>query len=420
MSKPGVESAERPKALRVFVAGWVIQDGSFPRASVGDVVDVALEHHSAGPVRSVLDDKRWATARPAFGAGPRGRDGELRWLHLVHGDGWSGQWWADRPTNGSVMLDGILSAVLDDRAIDRPARVHGRIERMHLVHKQVEKIDNGWRGVDGTERLDETDAVPTGDPWWDPEPIENGHTQTTGILVELDLDMLSPPTPFAAGAVSADGSDVWVMHASDPVLLRVEAAGAVPAITRFLLPLTIEPTDDRWTRRLHAVPGGCWITSEHDVHRCTVVDENSVTIDRYATSGARASAMVDGSLYLIDASGSHMMHNRRHGVIRTWPSTKIRVLDEHHRRTVDVAEQDRPDMTFSRADRAYGPHGIEWQVHETDELLKLDFEAGTTTRIDLNRGVADGQVRSITPSAWDDPANAALIASITVPRPKRA
>ncbi|WP_153212315.1 hypothetical protein [Rhodococcus erythropolis] len=33
---------QRPRTLRVFVPGWVIGDESFPRAALGDVVDVSL------------------------------------------------------------------------------------------------------------------------------------------------------------------------------------------------------------------------------------------------------------------------------------------------------------------------------------------------------------------------------------------
>lgn len=46
--------AESPRrTLRVFVPSWVIDDGSFPRASLGDTVDVLLEFARLKPVRPI-------------------------------------------------------------------------------------------------------------------------------------------------------------------------------------------------------------------------------------------------------------------------------------------------------------------------------------------------------------------------------
>ena len=67
---------QRPRTLRVFVPGWVIGDGSFPRAAVGEAVDVSLVLHSAGDTPSVCDETRTAIARPAYGRAPvTGPDG---------------------------------------------------------------------------------------------------------------------------------------------------------------------------------------------------------------------------------------------------------------------------------------------------------------------------------------------------------
>lgn len=258
-----------PRTLRVFVAGWVIQDGSFPRASVGDIADVVLEHHPS-PVPSARDEARTAIARPAYGTAPsRYRDGRLRWLHLAYGDGWSSQWWTDEPTNGPVTLTGIFSAGLGGFGIDMPPHVLGRIVRMFLVHRKVQPTGNGWAGVDGTDQLTEIDTVPIENDWWPSETTTEGDLVASGILIDLDLDDVPErPTPFVAGAVAVDGDCVWVMHSSDPILLRVETTSST--ITRYLLPLPIEPTIDRWARRIHAVDdgGSCAPTPMHSDCAC--------------------------------------------------------------------------------------------------------------------------------------------------------
>ncbi|WP_354558848.1 MULTISPECIES: hypothetical protein [unclassified Rhodococcus (in: high G+C Gram-positive bacteria)] len=203
-----------PRTLRVFIAGWVIQDGSFPRASVGDAADVVLEHCSSADAPSIRDETRTATARPAYGRGPtRHRDGQLRWLHLLYGDGWSSQWWTDEPTHGPVTLTGIFSAGSGElNGIDTPPRVCGRITRMHLVHKQVEPMDNGWTGIAGTDRLTAIEMVPAAGNWSPTEKTQDGDFVESGVLLELDLDNVpTMPTPFVAGAVTLDGNTVWVM-----------------------------------------------------------------------------------------------------------------------------------------------------------------------------------------------------------------
>ncbi|OZC76494.1 hypothetical protein CH251_06240 [Rhodococcus sp. 06-462-5] len=409
-------TVSNPRTIRVFVAAWVIQDGSFPRASVGDVADVVVEHHTSD-APSVCDDSLTAIARPAFGRAPvEYRDGRLRWLHLVYGDGWSSRWSADESTNGPVTLTGVFSACLDDRGIDDPPHVRGRITRMHLVHKQVRPTENGWTGVDGTDRLTELDRVPISIDWWPTQATKTGDHLASGILVELDLDdALILPTRFVAGAVATDGDTVWVMHSSDPVLLRVDTAGS-PTITKYVLPLTIEPPTDRWTRRIHAIDGGCWITSEHDIHRC-ILDPNGVlSIDRLSTEGGGISTVHDGRLYLVGSSRSFLRDDRRHRTIRTHPDTpRLRVLNETERRIEPI---DGPaDVQASRADRATGADGTQWWVDGTNTLRRIDVD-GSTTTVDLSDATAIGVVRPTTPDVFTDPANADVVGPITVDIPR--
>ncbi|MDV6264089.1 hypothetical protein [Rhodococcoides yunnanense] len=404
-------TVSNPRTIRVFVAAWVIEDGSFPRASLGDTADVVLEHHSSD-TPSVCDESVTAIARPAYGRVPVDyRDG-LRWLHLVYGDGWSSRWWSKESTNGPVTLTGMFSACLDDRAIDDPPHVRGHIIRIHLVHKQVRPSDHGWTGVDGTDRLTEIDRVPISIDWWPTQATKAGGLLASGILVELDLDDAPVlPTRFVAGAVSTDGNTVWVMHSSDPVLLRVDTAGS-PTITRYALPLTIEPPIDRWGRRIHAVEDGCWITSEHDIHRC-ILDPNGVlSIDRLSTEGGGISAVHEGRLYLLGSTRSSMRGDRRHGTIRTYPdSQRLRVLNETDRCIEPV---DGPaDVNASRADRATGADGTQWRVDGTNTLRRIGVD-GTTSAVDLSSATAIGVVRRTTPDAFTDPANADVVGPITV------
>lgn len=403
------------RSIRVFVAAWVIEDGSFPRASLGDLADVVLEHHPSN-APSICDESVTAIARPAYGRAPvEHRDG-LRWLHLVYGDGWSSQWWADESTNGPVTLTGMFSAVLGNRGIDEPPRVRGRILRIHLVHRQVRPTDNGWTGVDGTDRLTELDRVPISIDWSPTEATKTGDLLASGILVELDLDDVPMlPTRFVAGAVATDGATVWVMHSSDPVLLHLDTAGS-PTITRYVLPLTIEPPIDRWVRRIHAVDDGCWITSEHDIHRC-ILDPNGVlTIDRLSTEGGGTSAVHEGRLYFLGSTRSYMRDDRRHRTIRTYPDTqRLRVLNETDRRIEPV---DGPaDVRAIRADRATGADGTQWCVDETNILRRIDVD-GSTTTVDLSDASDTGVVRRTTPDAFTDPANAGVVAPITVGVPR--
>ncbi|OLT34186.1 hypothetical protein C5142_15050 [Rhodococcus sp. BGS-1C] len=401
----------QPRTLRVFVAGWVIQDGSFPRASVGDIADVVLEHYPS-PVPSARDETRMAIARPAYGKAPsRYRDGRLRWLHLVYGDGWSSQWWTDEPTNGPVTLTGIFSASLGGFGIDMPPQVLGRIVRMFLVHSQVRPTGNGWAGVDGTDQLTEIDTVPIENDWWPSETTTEGDLVASGILIDLDLDDVPVrPTPFVAGAVAAAGDCLWVMHSSDPVLLRVETTSST--ITRYLLPLTIEPTIDRWARRIHAVDDGCWITCEHDIHRCILAPDGELSVDRYTTEGGGTSAVHEGRLYLLGSTQSHMMDDRRHGLVRTYPDAqRLRMLNDADRRIVPV---DGPaDVAATRADRATGADGTQWCVDGTHTLRRIGLD-GVTSTIDLSGRTATGTVRCTTPDAFADPANADVVGRITV------
>nr|WP_314144952.1 hypothetical protein [uncultured Rhodococcus sp.] len=341
------------------------------------------------------------------------RDGRLLWLHLVYGDGWSARWWADKPADGEVTLTGTFNAMLTDFGVDAPPRAQGRIRLMHLVEKQVRSTENGWTTIDGTDQLTEIDAIPVAHDWWPSTDTKDGDFISSGVLIEMDLDdNPSSLRTFAAGAVTIRGDSTWVMHSSDPVLVQVDTAGVVPVITRYLLPLTIEPSTDRWSRRIHAIDDGLWITSEHDVHLCTISPEGELNIERHTTEGSWVTAVHEGQLYLLGRTRSSMNSNRRHGAIRTYPDKhRVRLLDKATRRITPVDGPD--DIRATRADRATAVDGTQWCVDGTNMLRRIDSD-GTASKIDLTAESETVTVRSTTPDAFADPANADVVASITV------
>lgn len=417
------EVIQRPRNLRVFVPGWVIGDGSFPHAAVGDVVDVSLVLYSAGDTPSVCDETRTAIARPAYGRAPvTGPDGALQWLHLVYGDGWSSQWWTYRAVHGPVTLTGVFSADLEDnRGQDQTRPVCGRVRRIHLVERRVRRLDNGWEQIPGSDRLPEVATVQKDISWWPTETTLDSDFVAVGVLVELDLNTRSSSKPpFKAGAVAVHENIVWVMHASDPILLRVDASrGGPPNIVRYTLPLPIEMLDELWTRRVHADgDNGCWITSPHGIHRCTLTGDGELNLDRYTTAGGRATTVHQRNLYVVGRSRAWLSNNRRHGTVRTEPDLhRLQVLDEATRRLMPVTD---PELertvrkAATRADVAVDSDGAKWSVAGPGELRRINQQTGDTSTVSLSGPSRTGVVRVTTPDPYTDPINADIVAAITV------
>ncbi|MET4046304.1 MULTISPECIES: hypothetical protein [unclassified Rhodococcus (in: high G+C Gram-positive bacteria)] len=137
-----------------------------------------------------------------------------------------------------------------------------------------------------------------------------------------------------------------------------------------------------------------------------------MSVDRIIAEGGWASAVQDGQLYFLGSTRSHMSSDRRYGVIRTYPDTqRVRLLDRSARRIVPVDEPE--GITGSRADRATGPDGTQWCVDGTNSLRRIDPD-GATSSIDLLGEAVTGTVEWTTPGAFEDPANADVVASIAV------
>ena len=108
--------------------------------------------------------------------------------------------------------------------------------------------------------------------------------------------------------------------------------------------------------------------------------------------------------------------------MRTYPhAQRLRMLNDVDRRIVPV---DGPaNVAATRADRATGADGTLWCVDGTHTLRRIGLD-GVTSTIDLSGRTATGPtatgppemgtVRWTTPDAFTDPANADVVARITV------
>ncbi|MGB7363610.1 MAG: hypothetical protein WA931_11295, partial [Rhodococcus sp. (in: high G+C Gram-positive bacteria)] len=349
--------------IRVFVPWWVIDDGSFPQASAGDDVEVFVVALTG--THSRLDQRISAIARPAYGRRPQQlSDGRFRWWHQLYGGGWNAGWWSEHPRIGRVEEVGYFCAELGgDR--DAPYALRGRVTRVQVVDQHHDRMaDGGWSAATGTEELVRVDTVPSGFYRTRVADDVDSFVGPTGVLVELELaDGIESPRRFAAGAVSIDHDVVWVMHCSEPRLLRIDASGRV---VEFELPMTIDTPWDRWTRRVLATPDGCWITGQHDIHRVLVTAADAVSIERHCRTGSSTSVVLDGAVYLVGSTTAMLMDDRRYGLIPSVVETHpVRVYDEEQRA---VRVVDDPTLMFEvrarvpRADRATAPDGSTWWV----------------------------------------------------------
>ncbi|WP_200172947.1 DUF6578 domain-containing protein [Tomitella cavernea] len=405
------ETADR--TITVFVPGWVFDDGGLAPPARSDVIDVELTFHPDGRAPSPCGQTVRATARPIFGHAPSvGPDGPLRWPLELLGDGWSAEWLSDQPLAGRVALAGMLVAGTGWTPSGNPARVRGRVRRVRLVEQRFEHVERGIRAVDGTERLTEVESTPRRH-WSDPGIAEDGF-RATGVLVDLDVhDVPAAKPEFVAGAVSVDGPDVWVMDRSDPVLLHIDTRSTPPRVVEYLLPLTIEPPVDQWTRRVHADRGGCWITSRHEVFRCDRDDDGTLTVERVCAEGG-GTVLVDGRLFLVGCMHPNLGHDSRYGAVRIeGDAHRLRVLDEQRAFVPvdDPATIAHVTAKLHRADSARGADGTEWVAVGALTAVVPD---GTRRRIDLEPHTR-GAVRWIRPDPLADPANADIVARVSFP-----
>lgn len=400
--------------FRVLVSWWVIGDGSFPRASVGDDVEVFAELITGTSSR--LNRRVTAFAVPAYGMAPReNRDGRRRWWHLLYGEGWSAGWWSDAPRSGRVAVEGYFVATLGNDP-GGPVAVRGRVSSLQSVQVRLDPIEGGGRREAGdTESLTEMNEIPVE---FEPFSFPNDglpYRGVTGVLVDLELgDPPTDRTPFDPGAVDAGAGVVWVMHRSDPTVLRIDPRQDPPVVREFVLPLPIEEPSGDVTRRVHAADDGCWIVGMHDVHRVVVDGEDAVTVERVCAGGGQPSVLVDGQVYMFGSTSDRLVADRRHGMIRRpadavalWvcdPATKS-LREVTDRQTVfEVRRRGRRPDVVTDAD------GVQWMSGRRGVLRRT---GGETTVVDVGDAVV-GTAVWVKSRPEDDPATAALLADITV------
>lgn len=301
-------------------------------------------------------------------------------------------------------------------ASGNPARVRGRVRRVRLVEQRLERTDRRVRVVDGTERLTEVESTPHRF-WSDPDmAAAEDHFEATGVLVDLDVDDVPSATAeFVAGAVSVDGTDVWVMDRSNPILLHLDTSTTPTRVVEYLLPLTIEPPVDQWTRKGYADRDGCWITSRYEVFRCDRAEDGTLTVERVCAEGGKT-VLVDGRLFLLGHRRPNLSNDPRYGAVRIEADTHpLRVLDEerHFVPVEDPATIAQVRAQPRRAGTARGAEGTEWTA--VGELIAQSPD-GTRRRINLDPSTR-GTVHWIQPDPHADPANADIISRISFPPP---
>ncbi|WP_137726426.1 hypothetical protein [Prescottella subtropica] len=168
-------------------------------------------------------------------------------------------------------------------------------------------------------------------------------------MVDLDLDDVPPSEPeFVAGAVSAHGTEMWVMHRSDPVLLHIDTASTPPRVTEYLLPMTIESPLPDWLRFPHADASGCWITSRYDVFHCDRTGPDSLTVERVCTTGGRGVVDDPATVTHLRAPAHRPSFDRR-----IYDALRSIDLDARTRGTV---RRVRPDRCRDPASTGLGPY----------------------------------------------------------------
>ncbi|MBJ7291756.1 MAG: hypothetical protein JHC79_22855 [Williamsia sp.] len=224
----------------------------------------------------------------------------------------------------------------------------------------------------------------------------------TGVLVDLDLDDVSPPEmDFRAGSVGETGADIWVMDTSDPVLLHIDTNRVPPAVTEYLLPMTIESPGDA-NRFVHADGDGCWISSRHDIFRCDRSDDGAIAVERRCIEGG--AVVVDrGTVFVLGRTGAAAHLDRRYGIVRVEPATHpVRELDDDGRL---IPVEDPATLARVRsvqlAQRARRPAPGQWWSQAGNRLVLASPDM-TSVSVDLSVRER-GQVEWVQTDPFDDP-----------------
>ncbi|MBB1030425.1 hypothetical protein G6027_05895 [Dietzia sp. SLG310A2-38A2] len=404
------------RSIQVFVPSEVFQDGTLSPLHSGDVISVLLRLSTwCGPGAPGVATYR-VMVHPAVGFAPiPDRDGVLRWPFHVSGDGWSAMWRHHTPVTARTSLTGRLFPDFHRGVLGHPDTVTGRVHRLQLVEQYSETVDRVTRFVEGTERLRDLGESP--DRYWPDfhRICPDNSVQEAGILVDLALDDIPDPVKgFDAGAVSAHGTDVWVMDRSDPVLMQVDISRSPARVTEYLLPLAFERPPVKWSRALHADDDGCWITCEAEIVRCDHTGPDEVTVRRITTDGRDDTSYVDGRLFAMTQHFPSVRSHDRYDKIRFNP-------EEHpvHELVGDLLIPVKDEATIvrarkhtRRADRAEAADGTTWIASGGLSARTTD---GSEHQIDLSHP-ARGTSHWDKPDPMDDPAIAELFHAFDFPR----
>lgn len=411
-----MDSGNTGRTIQVLVGSEIFEGRTLPPLHVDDVISVLLVLvTSAAPSTPGTATYR-VRVQPDFGRAPGpNRDGTLTWPFEVTGNGWTATCRLHTPAAGQTSVTGFLTPDFAHPVPGRPGVVTGRVRRLQLLEQQSEVTQNRHRFVPGTERLRDLGTSP--DRYW-PRwfPVRrDGPFEERGILVDLDLDDIPDQPPrFDACAVAVNGTDVWVLDRSAPVLLHVDTAHTPATATEYVLPLPFDPPDDGMRRQIHADDDGCWITCPAEIVRCDRSGPQEISARRVTRDGGDFTVHIDSRLFAITQPFPSLRHDPRYGMFRFDPA-------EHpFHEFVDgvlVPVDDEETITLAwdrdhrhRTDQAVAADGTTW-IGQGDLLART--QDGAERIIDIDARI-HGQVNWVSPEIINDPANADIIDPIMV------
>lgn len=299
------------RVLRVFVEGWIIEDGSLTRPEVGRTATVRLEfrqHRLDNPtdpritrVRGVVQPERLLT----------GDAGAPRWDSVLRGDGWSAFWRSDRPRTGQVEVTGLFGVDFQFGADD----VRGLVTRVQVVTAGYvfETDPPRWRPAPGVPaRLADVSSAPCRFEQPDgghPEPGRR-YDREMGVLVDLDLDRAEPAPlrpSIIPGSIGAHGNDLWVLDRELPILVHIADPAGHPVATEHLLPAPVATAPVlRGFRQVFVDADGCWVVGTSSVTRVTVGPDGAVLAAPVDVGTVWGSAAVGGVLLTLAEHDAHL------------------------------------------------------------------------------------------------------------------
>jgi hypothetical protein len=274
------ENWRPPTHLSVLVTDLSIEDGETPPPEIGEIGEFPLlfQEFPTDPADPSIVTLR-AVAEPLHSGKPTrqqpGTDEQWwDWAVLLRGAGWTATWYTRRPALGQVEITGRL---IGDLAYATTGRIRGRITRVRVAadryHRDPEIPHSPWKQIPGTRYREVTTAprfFAGGTRTTDPDAPNDG-VREMGVLVDLDLTDVSPPPlrpSIVPGAVSAHGTDLWVVDRELPLVVRVDSDRQVIEYT-ITGQIFDNPPAVR-TRRVWAHAGGCWVAGWDGIYHCNL------------------------------------------------------------------------------------------------------------------------------------------------------